>query len=212
MCPPFPDQLFLFRGKPLSSDTEQRVAYPKWNNQPLTLSCKQEEKYTISDAPFVGESLLKSDYQPVLHEDIAMIHLDVNARAAETAEIYRHGMHIERGKCKPTVWERPVNQTEYFQFNRLKPRVRYGDRFERLYHNYPHQSDQWDAITETQACFVPKQGKRSETCKPLDVRITEDGNSYDGTFHGDTSYHDDYIVRELPKRNICPAELIHSYL
>lgn len=97
-----------------------------------------------------------------------------------------------------------VNKTEYFQFWKTKPRVRYGDSCERVYH--PSQR-RFEAETETRASFPPiRDGKASKACESLDVRFGNKALKHGHTFDGVTAYNRDYVTRPLPKAKICPAE------
>ncbi len=211
MCPPHPDQLSLFQGLSMDSDTIQRVSFQKWNKQPKrSSSFRKKEKYCTPSIPFVGESQKKSDYKPVLDNEIAQIHQDVVARAAETANIYHGAIQTTNDANRQTTITRPVNQTDYFQFHTLKPRIRYGDRFERLRHEYPHRTEKWSLVTDNQIRFMtPLCGKRAEICKPLDSRSSQnDAEKEKVPFCGKTSYNDHYPIKQLPERDICPAELL----
>ena len=97
-----------------------------------------------------------------------------------------------------------VNKTDYFRFWKTKPRVRYGDSCERVYHPSERK---FDAETETQASFPPiRNGKAAKQCESLDVRFGNKAPKHARTFDGKTAYKMDYAPRPFPKAEICPVE------
>lgn len=215
MCPPMPDRLSLFsKIKPLGRKTIQTVSYPGWDprhNQRSTL-CKKEEVYVSPTTPFTGMSQLKRDYRPVNHHQIRDLYQDAVLRAKETALLYQDGLN--KSDLKPFSKDRPVNQTEYFQFNRLKPRLIYGDRAEKHlpYTTIPVGNHWVNAVTETRDKFVPQNGAPAECCKPPSASIELHSNQTGREFNGDTQYTDDFPKKALPVKNICPAEYMLSMM
>lgn len=215
MCPPVPDHLSLFsKVKPLGSKTVQTVSYPGWDtkqNRRSTL-CKKKEEYVSPVTPFTGMSQLKFDYQPIHHQQVKDLYQDAVCRAKETALLYQDGLN--KSDRKPFSKDRPVNQTEYFQFNRLKPRLIYGDRTER---HHPYKTipvgNHWAAaVTETQARFIPQDGAPAVCCRPPSASVDLHSNGTGRKFKDDTQYTDDFALKVLPVKDICPAEYILSMM
>lgn len=108
------------------------------------------------------------------------------------------------GEKKQQQLNDSINKTDYFQFWKTKPRIRYGDSCERVYH--PSQR-KFDAETETRASFPPiRNGKAAKLCESLDVRFGNKAPKHPRTFDGKTAYKRDYAPRPFPKAEICPVE------
>ena len=210
MCPPHPDQLSLFNSKRLDSNTLHKLSYIKWREQPRpSTSCKKSLEYYKSDAPFAGSSMHSTEYKPFPQTAVAAIHNDVIKNAANTSYIYKDGTEMKHVHHFGGSFNNGyAKQSDYFNFTKLRPRVRHGDKSECL---YQPSTARFNGVSENKASFIPLDGKPAESCKPLDLRFSKDkqqGTENNEKISNNTSYKDDYLSWKLPQKSICPAELL----
>ena len=208
ICPPEPDKLQLFQGKDMNLQSEQQASYARWNEQPKpSTSYKKMEKRVISDAKFDGQTQNMIQFQRVpIHDQVAVLK-DVNRKAAEVGYVQKDGRHVKEAQnFGGSFASTTTNKSEYFQFWKTTPRIRYGDSCEKPYQpsNATFQSQ-----SVARASYIPLNVEPAKSFKPLDLRFQQKQSTVEKTkLESSTAYREHYPVRPLPKRNICPAELL----
>lgn len=208
ICTPVPDQLQLFHG-PFDGRTENHLNYIQFQEppRPRTSFKKREEAHSIG-ATFHGSTSMGMHYQPIPIEQQITELKSVDQLAAQVGHYQKDGHQMKKAhNFGGKFIDQSVNKSDYFQFWQTGPRTRHGDRAERVFQ--PSKA-KLASVSESHATYVSLDGKPSESFKPLDTRFKEQLKSEKKKIKMDYAsvYKKDYKEKQLPIREICPAELI----
>ena len=207
ICTPAPDQLQLFQG-PFDGKTENHLNFIQFREppRPRTSFKKRDEAHVIQGATFYDTTSSGTHYQPIPYEQQFAELKSVDRLAAQVGRYQKDGQQMKRAhNFGGKFTDLSVNKSDYFQFWELGPRKRHGDRAERLFQ--PSKA-KLASVSESHANFVAQKGKPSESFKPLDTRFKEQKKSKEIKMDYGTVYERDFKEKQLPLREICPAELI----
>lgn len=207
ICPPKPDSLQLFAGGKLSTQSEHKASYTRWNEQPKpSPPFKQTEKAAASKGNFDGTTSNMVHFQPVPVERHVANLKEVDQKAAEVGFAHKNGRQMKEAQNFGGQFTAvSTNQDDYFQFWKTKPRIRYIDQSEKV---YKPSSAKFDSLSEFKTSFIPLDGKPVASCKPLDQRFKDQHPlaSERAPFLSTTAYREEYLPRLLPTKSACPAE------
>ena len=210
MCLPYRDTLLLtsksYSNSPFVSI--HKASYTGWDKpvRPST-PCKKALDYYKSNAPFVGSTQYNEDFQCSFREKQLHCGLSAEEQAAILAYDHKNGQRMKEahyfgGKFLPFS----VNQSDYFNFNKVQPRIRHSDKHERIYKS---SLTKFQGISDYKASFIPLQGNPAKSCKPLDLKIkNEERKETKEKLSNTTAYREHYPERPLIPKDICPAEIL----
>ena len=208
ICTPAPDQLQLFHG-PFDGRTENHLNYIQFQEPPRPrTSFKKKEEAHSAGATFHGSTSMVTHYQPIpIEQQIAELR-SVDRLAAQVGRYQKDGHQMKRAyNFGGKFIDQSVNKSDYFQFWQIGPRTRHGDKVERMFQ--PSKA-KLASVSESHATYVSLNGKPSENFKPLDTRFKDQLKSEEIKIKMDYAsvYKQDFKEKQLPVREICPAELI----
>ena len=212
MCAPHPDTLTLSSDTRMDLKTLHQTSYQtKWAQQPRpSTSCKKNQDYYHSNAAFDGERRHQVDFKPVPPAVQLQLCQSIDQQAASFAYAQKDGKQMKTAYNfgRAPFCAETVNQSEYFRFKKPPTQIRHGDKSERP---FQPSTIKFEAVSESHARFVPQKGKPAESLKPLDSRYKQNssgGEESKGRQPWGTTYAEEFPCRELPRRDICPAELL----
>ena len=207
ICTPAPDSLQLFHG-PFDGRTENHLNYVQFQEPPRPrTSFKKRDEVHTKGAMFHGTTSTGTHYPPIPTEQQVAELRSVDRLAVQVGRYQKDGYQMKKAhNFGGKFFDESVNKSD-FQFWQTGPRTRYGDRAERVFQ--PSKA-KLASVSESHATFVPLKGKPSESFKPLDTRFKEQLKSKKKktTMDYATVYKRDFKEKQLPIREICPAEFI----
>ena len=212
ICTPAADQLQLFQGN-FDGRTEHHLNFVQFQEspRPRTSFKKREEAHNIGGV-FYGTTSTGIYYQPIPIEQRVAELKSVDRLAAQVGRYQKDGQQMKKAHHFGGKFvDESVNKSDYFQFWQIGPRKRHGDRAERMFQ--PSKA-KIASVSESRANFITLEGKPSESFKPLNTRFkaldTEQQTSGDKKIKMDYAsvYKQDFKEKQLPIREVCPAELI----
>lgn len=210
MSLPQVDNLQLFQG-PFKAKSEQKVSYTAdWGGHPQPLpsfkGC-QKESLPIESGKFDDRTTTGQHFQPVsVKKSLEGLH--ASAAVASKARFESEDSHRVRDLSDfgfKFSDNKPVNQTDYFQFWKTVPRVRHGDTAERIYHP---SAAKFVGESETKTSFLPVKGELVLPCEGLDSRFQKAMPKSDAKMNSQTAYMSEYVPKPLPQVSACPAEML----
>ena len=173
-----------FPVEPMDLLTTQKQDYVKFPKVERARECKPIHGTHLSDEPLSSRTSYQDDYpaRP----------LQMRTSLPKIPDRYV----INNAPFNPQT----VYQSEYVQPILPPSTIRFGDKNERPF--LPSNA-KFYGITENKERFVPLNGKPAQSCKPYDpgYRSTE-------PLLSNTTYQEEFIKRQLPKQDICPAALL----
>ena len=210
LCAPYPDKLQLFQGQfdPKSEHHSRYVQNWKVLPQPRTsFKGNQRASSSLINGEFDDRTTTNTHYQPVSKEAQFTGLQEVNEIASKVSFDNKNGQKLKDvqhfgGEFK----DKTVNQSEYFQFWKVPPRIHYGDSTERIYHP---SKDKFSGVSETKAQFLHHiMAKPAEQFQSLEARYNKSVPKYSEKMSDETAYKTDFIPRPLPQPQVCPAEML----
>ena len=210
ICPPAMDKLSLFQGH-FNGTSEHRSNYTNFCDppRPRTSFKKTEKSRALSaEVKFDGSTTTQLAFQPIPIKKQKTEHMEVTQLGADISEAQKKGERVKKAQhfglqCNYTT----TNKNEYFQFWKTRPRVRYGDRCERV---FKPSSVKFASISETRSSYVPLKASPSQSFKQA-LDFSEGGlvrSANKAPMNSVTAYREEFPVRNLPQREVCPAEAL----
>jgi hypothetical protein len=205
MCRPLGENIQLPKDIKMPSITTQKSSYTKcWNRQPKpsTPFSNNAGVYQPPLQPLSNQTNYKTDFKPIPGKTMCLNKQEAGKQATISTNKHKEALemkaiHTLNGSSQPRT---TVNQTEYFKFDKTKPRIRHGDKAEKIYQML---TVPFIAISDYAATFIGKDGKPATIFKPIETRLENADKLADAT-----SYKESYIQLPLYPSNICPAEIL----
>ncbi len=104
-----------------------------------------------------------------------MAQAQIYKQAAAIGATYEMGAQAKQAQDYGQRFTGKTTNRVHFQYWNVSPRIRHGDRSERIYRpsNQP-----FNVQSETSTSFVPMTVRPSESCKPLDARFGQESSLY----------------------------------
>jgi len=202
---PQPDTLQLFTGSH-KIVSENRASYNpdllKDAPRPRS-SCKIEETAHSNGGKFDGLTSFKNDYKPIKLDEI-LAQSEIDRQAMLNARNHKHGWQARLAYDFGQGVSHKTTNNSHFREWKVVPRIRFGDPTEKTY--YPSNAP-FKETSEMRSSYVAMDSEPAESCKPLNVRFKQEQGSRQA-FDGVTAYNEHFLPKQLPSKEMCPAELL----
>lgn len=210
-CTPAADSLQLFHGK-RNILSEHQASFNSSNlknpPRPRTSFKKQEHLHT-NGGYFDGQTSLKTHFRPVPIEDSLAQLQEVDNLALTIGRADKAGSQVKDAQNYGERFSNKTTNKSHFQLWSVSPRVRHGDKSERVYQPSTTKP-RFSCVSEAKSSFVPMEVEPSSSFKPLDVRFQSLNGKDSVEVVNKSAYADDFTPFQVQAKPKCPAELLQA--
>ena len=199
-CAPAVDSLQLFQGK-RNVISEHQASFNSgfYKNllRPRT-SFKKRGQLETNGGFFDGQTSMKTHFQPIPIEDSLAQLQEVDKLALTIGHAYKAGSQVKNDQDHGERFSNNTTNKSHFQKWNVSPRIRHGDKSERVYQ--PSTKQKFTCVSEAMSSFVPIDVKPSPIFKPIDSSFHDSTETVNKS-----AYTDDYVPFQVQAKPKCPC-------